>query len=157
VDIIGCNFYFNNQWVVGTNEFLPWLNDGNDPRWRSLGALLQEVFERYGRPLVLAETSHPGEHRPSWTGYVSDECCKLLARGFPLWGLCWYPIIDRPDWDRLSVWHHAGVWDVETTDGSLMRRLHAPTAVALHEAQKKIKAAMVDQLADTHVQRSRFV
>jgi hypothetical protein len=138
LDIIGCNFYFNNQWVVGTEEFLPWLNEQGDRRWRPLRSLLFEVYERYHRPVVLSETSHPKEDRPSWLGYVTDECSQLLSKDVPLRGVCWYPIIDRPDWDHLSQWHHAGLWDVESGNPQLERILHEPTAAALLRAQKKL-------------------
>jgi hypothetical protein len=141
LDLIGCNYYYNNQWIVGTNEFLPWLNEQGDPRWRSLSSLVQEVVDRYGRPVILAETSHPGEHRPSWIGYVGDECCKLLTSGVHLWGVCWYPVIDRPDWDHPSRWHHAGLWDIDADDETLTRWLHAPTAAALRCAQQKVTFA----------------
>jgi hypothetical protein len=148
LDMIGCNFYFNNQWIVDSNEFLPWLNEEGDPRWRSLSALMQEVFERYQRPLVLSETSHPGEHRGSWIGYVTDECCRLLEREIPLWGVCWYPAIDRPDWDHPSDWHHAGIWDVDPTTAALTRTLHQPTATALRQAMKLIKLQTLQETAE---------
>ena len=139
IDIVGCNYYYNNQWEVTTNEYLPWLNEKSDPRWLPPGELMKQLFERYRRPVVLSETSHPGDDRASWLGFITDECCKIIEQGYPLWGVCWYPAIDRPDWDHLAPWHHAGIWDVDTSDDQLKRILDLRTAHALHEAQKNLK------------------
>jgi hypothetical protein len=141
VDIIGCNYYYNNQWVSNTCEFLPWANENKDPRWRPLSDLITDLYTRYERPIVLTETSHPLDDRPNWLRFVTDQCAKVIARGVPLWGICWYPIIDRPDWDRLEPWHHAGVWDVDNSEGKLTRVIHEPTAEALYQAQQIIKEA----------------
>lgn len=141
VDIIGCNYYYNNQWISNTCEFLRWANDDNDPRWKPLSALISQLYERYQRPIVLTETSHPLEDRPHWLNFVTDECKKAIEAGVPLWGICWYPIVDRPDWDKLTPWHRAGIWDVNDTDPDLPRLLHEPTAMALVESQKKISEA----------------
>lgn len=138
LDIIGCNYYYNNQWINNTCEFLRWANEDNDPRWKPLSELITHLYERYQRPIVLTETSHPLEDRPNWLNFVTDECKRAIDTGVPLWGICWYPIIDRPDWDRLTPWHHAGIWDVNITDVSLPRILHEPTAMALADCQKRI-------------------
>lgn len=140
LDILGFNFYYNNQWVFPTSEFLPWSNEGNDPRWRPLRSLLLEAYGRYQRPIALTETSHPGEHRPNWIQFVSNECAAALTLGIPLWGICLYPIIDRPDWDHLDhEWHHSGLWDAQfDLDGVQRRVLHEPYAEALRIGQDQI-------------------
>jgi hypothetical protein len=136
IDIIGCNFYFNNQWIINTCEFIPWNNEGNDPRWLSVGELMTQVYERYKVPVVLSETSHPGEHRPLWMKYIAEACNNMLLENIPLLGICWYPIIDRPDWDHMQPWHKAGIWDViQHANGDLERVLDSDTASALLEAQ----------------------
>ena len=66
MDILGYNYYFNNQWVTGFKENIPWKNEYADPRWRSLSSLMQEAYHRYGKPVALTETSHPGEERADW-------------------------------------------------------------------------------------------
>ncbi len=125
LDILGFNYYYNNQWVVPTFEFLPWVNTSNDPRWRPLHTLLLEAYNRYHHPIALTETSHPGLDRPHWIRFVADECRLVQQQGVPLWGICLYPIIDRPDWDHLHHWHHAGLWDA-TPDGSDLPDGHKP-------------------------------
>ncbi len=103
LDIIGCNYYYNNQWVSGTCEFLPWRNLEQDPRWIPLSKLIEQLYRRYGSPIVLSETSHPQEDRPLWIEFIGNQCIEALLNEIPLWGICWYPVIDRPDWDHLQL------------------------------------------------------
>ena len=115
LDIIGLNFYFNNQWLNETHEFLPWGDFPPHPYWKPLSALVEETFLRYGRPIVISETSHPGEDRPKWLEMIGHECYSVLQQGLPLLGCCVYPIIDRPDWDFTDNWHRSGLWDIYDT------------------------------------------
>jgi beta-glucosidase/6-phospho-beta-glucosidase/beta-galactosidase len=140
LDMLGFNFYYNNQWVIGFNEFLPWLNEEEDLRWRPLSDLLTDAYKRYNRPIVLTETSHPEEDRPLWIKFIGEQCHKVIQNGIPFWGVCLYPIIDRPDWDDLMNWHRSGLWDEEfQSDGTSVRVLYQPYADALHEVQQFIK------------------
>ncbi|TCK85303.1 family 1 glycosylhydrolase [Albibacterium bauzanense] len=136
VDIIGLNFYYNNQWVHNSIEgiFLPWANEHSDPRWRPLHSLIEEVYQRYHFPIILAETSHSGEHRPNWIHFISDECNIVLSKGIPFWGICIYPIIDRPDWDHLDKWHHSGVWD-HISENGIRRQLNEEYANKIIDCQ----------------------
>lgn len=137
LDILGFNFYYNNRWVINNNGFLPWVNEDDDPRWRPLSEILTEAYNRYNRPFVITETSHPGEHRPDWMSSIAEECDIVLKSGLPLWGVCLYPIIDRPDWDDLTCWHHSGLWDhglVNLND----RVLYEPYANALRSAMNNV-------------------
>ncbi|RRB09314.1 amine oxidase [Larkinella rosea] len=144
LDLVGLNFYYNNQWICDTCELLPWLNEQNDPRWQPLRTLLHQVYQRYQRPLVLSETSHPGQDRPRWIQFIANECAAAWQQGLPLWGLCLYPIIDRPDWDQLTPWHRSGLWDAELKpDGTPTqypprRVLNQPYAHALRQAQRQL-------------------
>jgi hypothetical protein len=143
-DILGFNFYYNNQWEIGTYRFLSWINEHNDSRWRSVGSLLMEAYVRYQRPIALTETSHSGIDRPKWISYVAKECADILEQGVPLWGICLYPIIDRPDWDHMHPWHNSGIWDAGTVTNDVPGRiLHEPSAVALLESQKLISDTMI--------------
>ncbi len=146
LDILGFNYYYNNQWVSGSFEFLPWLNDFNDARWQSLTVLLAKIYSRYNRPMVLTETSHSGVHRPLWIDFIANQCAALINQHIPLWGICWYPIVDRPDWDHFHPWHHSGIWDVSLTDDNIpMRNLHEPSAEALFKAQELINALLISR------------
>jgi hypothetical protein len=141
VDIVGVNFYYDNQWVTRTHEFLPWCNEGRDPRFRPLHQLFLEVYKRYRKPLVLSETSHPGIDRPKWIQMIGRECVKARQAGVQLEGVCLYPIIDRPDWDHLTPWHRSGLWDAAPVGVDMAmgqtpgRHLYEPYANALLQAQ----------------------
>ena len=136
LDILGFNYYYNNQWESESHEFLCWKETPLMRGWRPLNQLLTEAHLRYHCPIILTETSHPKEDRALWIEEVAKECALVLEKGIPLWGICWYPIIDRPDWDHLHIWHQAGLWDEEFEDTHPSRRvLHIPLAVSLLKAQ----------------------
>lgn len=151
LDILGFNFYYNNQWEFGTNHHLLWNELVMDPRWRSLDDLLWEAHRRYDRPVVLSETSHPGIDRPIWTERVALECSRAIVEGVPLWGICQYPIIDRPNWDNLDDWHLAGLWDVDHLSGAMTRILDGPSAMAMRAAQQLTASATHTRNRNPHL------
>ena len=145
VDVVGLNFYYNNQWVIPTYELLPWGDEGHDPRFRRLHLLFLEVYKRYRKPIALTETSHPGIDRPAWIRMIARECAAAKQVGVPLEGICLYPIIDRPDWDHIErPWHRSGLWDASPDGVDILpgqtpgRHLNQPYAEALQQAQQMI-------------------
>ena len=130
LDIIGVNFYYNNQWTFAEHHFIPWNEKPANPFWRSLHSLIEEVFIKYGRPIVISETSHSKEDRPIWLKMIFNECSKILNSGLPLLGCCIYPIIDRPDWDFPDIWHQSGIWDINNIQ-TLKREVHTESLLAL--------------------------
>lgn len=137
LDIIGVNYYYNNQWINENHEFLPWAEEPPHPLFRSLYSLIQTVFTRYGRPMIISETSHPGEDRAKWIRLITQECISVLRAGIPLLGCCYYPIIDRPDWDDLNVWHHSGLWDI-LNPISLAREANLDSLKAFNQFKKSL-------------------
>ena len=121
LDIIGLNFYYNNQWEH-QRERIRW-EAPRDPRWKPLSILLQEVQNRYNRPIVISETSHLGVGRGEWILEVAEECKKAIECGVDLQGICLYPIIDRPDWDFLDKYHNSGLWDLQISEDNLPERV----------------------------------
>lgn len=136
LDIIGVNYYYNNQWINETHETIPWAELPPHPLYRSLEMLVETVFTRYGRPIVISETSHPGEDRAKWLKSVTEECLSILEKGIPLFGCCIYPLIDRPDWDHLDLWHHSGIWDIHDLS-TMERELHEESFLILQEFYRK--------------------
>ena len=141
LDILGFNYYYNNQWIDGTNIFLGWNDDIPDSRWLPLRHLLMKAYRRYGRPIALTETSHPGIDRPFWIEMIGRECAAVLQAGVPLFGACIYPIVDRPDWDHLDHWHHSGLWDADLSLDPPGRVLVEPYANAFRQAQEVVLEA----------------
>jgi UDP-galactopyranose mutase len=137
MDIVGVNYYQTNQWELGTGQVLDWRLD--DPRRESLAVMLANIYQRYQRPLIIAETSHVGIGRGPWIREVTDEVATARQRGIPVHGICLYPVIDRPDWENSSHWHHSGLWDIEAArDGVFTRRLNESYARALRDAQRTL-------------------
>lgn len=144
LDIMGYNYYYTNQWVFQTNELLDWHDGAADRRFVPLHRLLLTVQERYGCPVVLAETSHPKEDRCMWVKMIGRECRLALDAGLPLWGICWYPVLDRPDWDDLDNWHQSGLWDGAYSIDSQRRTLNVPLARMLMSVQEDLSRTIAD-------------
>ena len=139
LDIMGFNFYFNNEWVFRVEEFLDWKLGERDPRYLSLHVLLTKAYERFHRPFILAETSHPTIDRPLWMEMITHECEQLLKAKLPFWGVCWYPALNRPDWDFTEKWHYSGIWDDVYQTGISQRELNIPVADAILKSQEQLK------------------
>jgi len=94
LDVMGVNYYIHNQFIWHGPMIVP-----SDPRYRHVGAMLQELYERYRRPLFIAETGIEDETRPAWLRYMCKEVYTAMAAGVPIEGLCLYPIVNHPGWD----------------------------------------------------------
>ncbi|HEX8984446.1 MAG TPA: hypothetical protein VF767_03410, partial [Bryobacteraceae bacterium] len=149
LDIVGVNFYAANQWEVPGGRKLQWDGGPKDPRWVPLHRLLAEVYQRYRRPLFIAETSHYGVGRASWILEIAAECRKALDGGVPLEGVCLYPILDRFDWEDRTHWHNSGLWDLHRNGaGTYERVLNPEYFQGLREARKLVDPAYFHTLAD---------
>lgn len=129
LDLLGVNHYYNSQWEFHTGHRLEW--HLRDPRRRPLSRLLADTAERYGRPVLLAETGHFGAGRADWLHEMAAEARQALRAGVPLLGMCLYPLIDRPDWHDTAHWHRSGLWHVDPVQADLPRVLEADYAHAL--------------------------
>ena len=94
LDLVGLNYYPQNQWEHFGGPIQP-----GDPRYRPLRTMLAEVWQRYGRPLVLTETGTEHDDRVAWMARVGREVRAAMQAGIPVEGVCWYPIADHPGWD----------------------------------------------------------
>lgn len=150
LDWLGFNHYHSSQWEAGTEQRLAW--HLRDPRRVPLHQLLEEAWQRYRRPLLLAETGHVGMGRAAWLHEVAGEALRARARGVPLAGVCLYPLLDRPDWspaqtppevdtaaaprDPLSRWHRCGLWHLPDPG----ERPRAPSPAARHAVVPYVRA-----------------
>jgi beta-glucosidase/6-phospho-beta-glucosidase/beta-galactosidase len=128
LDIIGGNYYVHNQWVLG-GSFI----DQENPRYRPFNEMLSEVYERYHRPLFIAETGIEDELRPAWLRYVCEQARIALQNGVDLQGICLYPILNHPGWDDDRHCHN-GLWDYADENGE--RPIYQPLADELQQQRK---------------------
>ncbi len=94
IDIIGLNFYPQNQWCSSGVKILR-----GDPAWVPLRDLLQNAARRFPKPLLLAETGAEEPQGDDWLRYVGDEVVAARSAGVPLDAICVYPIMDYAGWD----------------------------------------------------------
>lgn len=95
LDIVGVNYYFDNQWIHGGPPMTP-----EHPLHKPFRNLLAEIYARYGRPVLVAETGTEGDGRAAWFEAVSSDVMAARSAGIPVEGLCLYPIIDHVGWDN---------------------------------------------------------
>jgi beta-glucosidase/6-phospho-beta-glucosidase/beta-galactosidase len=134
LDIVGVNYYHSNEWEY-PDQRLRWEDTPRDDRWVPFHRLLANVYERYGRPLFVGETSHFGVGRGPWIQEMAAEVRQALALGVPVEGICIYPILDRPDWEDFNHWHNSGLWDlIPNAEGRLERVLNEPYAADLRRS-----------------------
>lgn len=127
LDVIGVNYYCDNQWRHGGST-IPL----GHHLYRPFGELLAEVHERYGRPVLLAETGAEGSGRAAWLFYVAQEVRAALSAGVPVEGVCIYPVIEYPGWDDDR--HCAtGLFSVPDAEGR--RKVYGPLAEELARQQ----------------------
>ena len=118
VDVIGVNYYPHTART-------------------SLLKVLLKTWKRYGKPILLSETSwhdghrdhhrrHPGFNKAAWLRHMLSEIREARARGVTVSGLCWYPTVDCPPWQHprsRSRWSHGLIRADLTVDPALSLEL----------------------------------
>jgi beta-glucosidase/6-phospho-beta-glucosidase/beta-galactosidase len=132
LDIVGVNFYADNQWYLHGST-IPLGHHS----YRPLSEMLQEVHERYRRPLMIAETGAEGGAKSYWLHHVCGEVRAARRSGVPVEGICLYPITDYHGWDNGRVCN-VGLLSMPDAEGrrrvcpSLEEELRAQQAVFAH-------------------------
>jgi beta-glucosidase/6-phospho-beta-glucosidase/beta-galactosidase len=132
LDIVGLNYYPHNQWYY----YGPTIPMGHHA-YTDLRLLLAAVSQRYGRPMIIAETGAEMFARPAWLHYVCDEVRAAMAAGADIQGVCLYPVLNYPGWDNDR---HCEVGLLDTAAGGGERRLNAPLAAELQRQQPALGA-----------------
>jgi hypothetical protein len=94
IDVIGVNYYPDNQWRMPGRVPVGMGQRG----YRPLRLLLSDLWQRYGKPMILSETSAEDSNLENWLAYVSSEVRWARAAGIPVFGICLYPVMDYPGW-----------------------------------------------------------
>jgi beta-glucosidase/6-phospho-beta-glucosidase/beta-galactosidase len=150
LDVLGVNFYHDNQWEHPGGEKIAWHIHPRDPRWVPFHRLLREAYDRYERPIFIAETSHVGTGRAEWIRELTDEIALAIEAGVPLEGVCLYPIIDRFEWEDPTHWHNSGLWDfVLDDDGNYVRVINEPYAREFRRSQVRLSKYAITSRRDS--------
>ena len=137
LDIAGFNNYSFGQMEYRESGPHAALEAG-DPRVRPLCDLIEQGYRRYGRPVIVAETSGMEGGRDDWLNDVVAESLAAANRGVELHGVCMFPAVDMPDW-HTGKWLNNGIADlVPDADGVLTRVPFAPYVEALHSWQRQL-------------------
>lgn len=141
LDIVGANCYSFGQ--MEYREQGPHMAlEPRDERIRSLCDMLGDVWERYRRPMIVAETSGLGAGRPAWLKDVMEESMAAVDRGIDLHGICLFPAVDMPDW-HTGAWLHNGICDLVDEGGTLRRVPFGPYVEELRRWQRLLNRATV--------------
>jgi hypothetical protein len=144
LDLVGVNYYWNNQWSCEHPRLLEgqWLCEGEplspfDSRARPLRELLAGVHARYRRPVFVAETSIEGERRADWLRHVGAEVREAIRANTPVEGICLYPVLSHPGWDN-DRYCPNGLLEMEVRHGRRVE--HAPLAAELRRQRRLCEA-----------------
>ncbi len=135
LDVIGVNYYIHNQWRFPGGHgsmIVP-----SDPRYRHVRDMLAEIYERYQRPLFIAETGIEDETRPAWLRYISNETAAAISEGVPMEGICIYPVVNHPGWNDERHCYN-GLFDYANATGE--RDVYLPMAAELAYQQHRLDA-----------------
>jgi len=144
LDIIGTNFYPRNEWIHNSTTSL----DRWDPNYRPFHLILQEIWKRYHRPMIVSETGTEDDDRAGWFTYVAEQVAIAHSLGIPVHGICLYPILNHPGWedDRYCC---NGLFDYADEFGN--REIHMPLAKAIKDQQQKLlKSYQTLHASDQH-------
>jgi hypothetical protein len=136
LDVLGINYYWNNQWVDRGRPLLP-----GDPLYRPFRDMLAETYRRYARPLFIAETGREGDLRASWLRFVSTEVRAALHAGVPVEGICLYPILDFPGWDDQRP---CSCGLLGAAEGPTKRSVYEPLAIELRSQQLRFDTTFLE-------------
>jgi beta-glucosidase/6-phospho-beta-glucosidase/beta-galactosidase len=138
LDIIGVNYYSTNQWFINNGHKIPL----HHRLYRPFRHILGEIYQRYDRPMFIAETGIEDEARPTWVRYISYEVQASLRAGVPVEGICLYPILNHPGWDNERHCCN-GLWDYPDETGE--REIYQPLAQELRRQKDMIEALVTSQ------------
>jgi len=137
LDIVAVNFYPHNQWFYNLKGFRRIRRftpiSRRHPSYRPFREMLAEVYERYHRPIFIAETGSENRIRAGWLRYVCQETHAAIGNGVPVHGMCLYPILNHPGWLDNRHCHNA-LWDYPDPKGN--RKIYEPLARELKRWQR---------------------
>ena len=132
LDVVGINYYSQNQWRQPSGAKVL----RGDADYRPFSEILLENFQRYNRPILIAETGIEDAARPEWFRYICKEVRIAESNGVPIEGICLYPIVNHPGWDDDRHCLN-GLWDYPNEKGK--REIYAPLAEEIKRQKRKFE------------------
>ncbi|MDQ3880126.1 MAG: family 1 glycosylhydrolase [Chloroflexota bacterium] len=136
VDVLGINYYpeLSPKTLVRTGERVVRRRGGG---WTAeLEQILTDWHARYGRPLMITETSaiKAVRGRLRWLDASVGVVAEARRGGLPVIGYTWWPLFSLVAWAYrggrkpvASYFAHMGLWDLRPDNGTL-RRVRTPVA-----------------------------
>ncbi len=136
LDIIGVNYRPGNQWFHQGDPI-----DMSDSHYRPLNTMLKEVYLRYRRPLLIAETGAEHDFRVPWLRYVFEQTVLAMQADVNVEGICLYPVADFRSWsgDKHLPFGLMGLPDVNGC-----RSLFEPLLLEIRSQQIRLKGLLQD-------------
>ncbi len=140
LDIIGVNYRPGNQWFHQGGIIAC-----DDTHYRPFAAILKEVYQRYRRPVLIAETGAENDLRVPWMRYIFEQTIQAMKDDVAVEGICLYPIADYRSW---SGEKHLpfGLLGMQDVNGN--RSLCEPLALEMRSQQIRLKGLLEDNLPD---------
>lgn len=132
-DVIGLDYYPHSDWQIE-------MNNGAIRQRRSdvplgIRSLATDVYNRYGLPMMVTETSIDGPPvaREIWLESLTEDLRRLRGEGVPMMGLIWWPLFDQVDWDgalrhRVGKIHRVGLYTLNRQSDGTLKRSRTPLA-----------------------------
>lgn len=132
LDVVGINYYSQNQWRQPSGARIL----RGDADYRPFSEVLIENYQRYNRPILIAETGIEDEARPEWFQYICEQTRIAESKGVPIQGICLYPIVNHPGWDDDRHCEN-GLWDYPDEKGE--REIYAPLAEEIEKQKREFE------------------
>ncbi len=140
LDLIGVNYYWNNQWEHGGDRTPP-----GHAEHRPLHQMLEDLYRRYNRPILITETGAEAGAAVGWLGYIAAEVRQAQRAGVEILGICIYPVMDYPGWDDerhcpCGLLEVAPDWGTRTLRAELAQELQAQVSLMRPAAVEEAEA-----------------
>jgi hypothetical protein len=142
LDIIGIIYRPSHQWFHQGE-----MTAIDDSRYRPFATILQEVNQRFRRPILIAETGAEQDMRAPWLRYVFEQTILAMKSSVAVEGICLYPVADYRNWsgDKHLAFGLLGMPDVNGC-----RSLFEPVALELRSQQIRLKVMLENNQPDQH-------
>jgi beta-glucosidase len=121
-----------------------------------IGDVINEVYQRYGQPIMVTETSAKGNIavRARWMDETIQTMRNLRNQNVPVIGYTWFPLFTMVDWvyrrgrrplsDYLL---HLGLYDAAFDEADILQRHATPLVARYQHHMAQPMLSVVEQMA----------